>query len=589
MMNRWRLAAIALTIAAVVAVISTYRVFSQTYDEPAHIASGMEWLSRGKYTYDGAQHPPLTRVLAALGPFSRGARTQGYSDERFEGDVLLGQGAEYRTRLALARLGELPFLVLLCLASWLWGRRLLGDGGGALTVLFVVTNPNLLAHAGLATTDIGITATMAAALYSYVNWTARRTRRNALWFGFWMAVATLTKFSALPFIGLALLLAEVWRWYVVRTKREAWTFPLSQIGAAIVVGSIVLWAGYRFMVGPLQPGGVPIPAPPLFRGLGVFLGHASSGHAAFLLGRTSMKGWWYYFPVALAVKTPLPLLLLGIVGVATTLTSMRRKEFEASIPLCVVVAIMIVAMVSNVDIGIRHILPLYPFLALLAARGAIDLWAHVERARIAKGLTTALVASALFIVVRAHPDHLAYFNLLAGAHPDHILVDSNLDWGQDLYRLTDVMKRAKIDSITIAYFGSAQLQWAGVPNARRLGVHEITTGWIAASRTNLAGVWIGPELAWLYDNFKPVGKVGESLVLYYVPARNVLEPHDLTDLTSPTWTRGAGRDLKGSKTRAAPPSLGGAAVTSNARECYARTVAAEFNVTVMFEPELMQP
>src|SRR6476469_5205826 len=80
----WRLATIALSVAAIVAVVSTYSVFSQTYDEPAHIASGMEWLTRGTYTYDGAQHPPLTRVLAALGPYTRGARTAGYADERYE-------------------------------------------------------------------------------------------------------------------------------------------------------------------------------------------------------------------------------------------------------------------------------------------------------------------------------------------------------------------------------------------------------------------------------------------------------------------------------------------------------------------------
>jgi 4-amino-4-deoxy-L-arabinose transferase-like glycosyltransferase len=516
-MNRWRLSAIVLSAAAVVAVVSTYFVFSQTWDEAAHIACGMEWLTRGTYTYDAAQHPPLTRVLAALGPFARGARTVGYSDERHEGNVLLGQGAEYRVRLALARLGELPFLILLCAVSWMWGRRLLGEAGGALTVLLVVTNPNILAHAGLATTDIGITATMAAALYSYVHWTANRTRRNALWFGFWMAVATLTKFTALPFIGLTLLLAELWRRDVTRRNGQAWGFPIGQLAASVVVGLFVLWAGYRFMFGPIEAGGISVPAPPLFHGLIAFLGHASLGHEAYLFGRTSMTGWWYYFPVALAVKTPLPLLCLAAIGVAGTIRATRRAEFEAALPLFVVIAVMTVAMAANVDIGIRHILPLYPFLALLGARGAIDLWTRAGSARVAKGFTIALTAGALFVVVRAHPDHLAYFNPIAGSHPERILVDSNLDWGQDLYRLSATMKRAHIDSIVVAYFGSAQLSWAGVPNARPLGDHEITTGWIAASRSSLAGVSIGPELSWLYKNYKPAGEVGRSLLLYYVP------------------------------------------------------------------------
>jgi 4-amino-4-deoxy-L-arabinose transferase-like glycosyltransferase len=516
MQTRWRLIAAVLSLAAVIGVVSTYSVFSQTSDEPAHIACGMEWLSRGTYTYDGAQHPPLTRVLAALGPYSRGARSLGKINEIYEGDLILDRGPEYRIRLFLARLGELPFLILLCAASWLWGRRLLGEIGGALTVLLVVTNPNILAHAGLATTDIGITATMAAALYSYVRWTANRTRRNAVWFGLWMALAALTKFTALPYIGLTILLAEIWRWYIARSKREPWGFPAGQLGVSVVVGLLVLWAGYRFDFGPSHPGGVPVPAPALFRGLGTFLGHASRGHAAFLLGETSMTGWWYYFPVALAVKTPLPLLLLGIVGMAGTVTLMRRREFEPAIPLFVVIAIMAVGVTAHVDIGVRHILPLYPFLALLGARGAIDLWTRADSTRFVKGVTTALAASALFIVVRAHPDHLAYFNPLAGARPDRILVDSNLDWGQDLYRLADVVRKLRIDSVRVAYFGTADMQWAGVPNARRLEPNEAATGFVAASRTNLAGVWVGPAYQWLYK-YQVVGTVGPSLVLFYVP------------------------------------------------------------------------
>ena len=121
-----------------------------------------------------------------------------------------------------------------------------------------------------------------------------------------------------------------------------------------------------------------------------------------------------------------------------------------------------------------------------------------------------------FVVARAHPDHLAYFNPIAGAHPERILVDSNLDWGQDLYRLTDVMKRMRIDEIHVAYFGSADLRAAGVPNARRLEANERATGWIAASQTNLSGEWGGSGYQWLYD-YELVGRIGPSLLLFYVP------------------------------------------------------------------------
>ena len=120
------------------------------------------------------------------------------------------------------------------------------------------------------------------------------------------------------------------------------------------------------------------------------------------------------------------------------------------------------------------------------------------------------------MVARAHPDHLAYFDALAGSHPEHVLVDSNLDWGQDLYRLGDSVRRLHIDSVRVAYFGCANFAAAGVANAKVLYTTERPTGWVAASQMMLSGVWVGDGYAWL-RNYKPVGRVGPSLVLYYIP------------------------------------------------------------------------
>jgi hypothetical protein len=128
-----------------------------------------------------------------------------------------------------------------------------------------------------------------------------------------------------------------------------------------------------------------------------------------------------------------------------------------------------------------------------------------------------LLAWSLLIVVRAHPDHLSYFNALAGDHPEHVLVDSNLDWGQDLYRLRDtIVARGIRDTVRVAYFGTADVAAAGVPNARELGLHERATGWIAASETYLAGEWVGRAYDWLLD-YPPVARVGPSMRLWYIP------------------------------------------------------------------------
>jgi hypothetical protein len=127
-----------------------------------------------------------------------------------------------------------------------------------------------------------------------------------------------------------------------------------------------------------------------------------------------------------------------------------------------------------------------------------------------------LLIAAAAIPLRAWPDYLAYFNPVAGAHPERVLVDSNLDWGQDLYRLADTVRARRIDSLRVHYFGSAHLSAVGLTNARRLDKDERTTGWVAASETFLAGVWSDTSLRWLARR-TPVARIGPSMRLYFIP------------------------------------------------------------------------
>ena len=164
----WRAVALAITLAGALALAATYQTFSNTLDEPAHIAAGVEWLS-GRYDYD-AQRPPLGRIAAGMGPYLQGERVSSASSPAEDGARILGRGAHYRTTLALARLGELPFFILLCAVVWGWGRRLTDERGAAIATVLAATNPSLLAHAGLATTDIALAATVVAALFAFVVW-----------------------------------------------------------------------------------------------------------------------------------------------------------------------------------------------------------------------------------------------------------------------------------------------------------------------------------------------------------------------------------------------------------------------------------
>jgi 4-amino-4-deoxy-L-arabinose transferase-like glycosyltransferase len=521
----WRAVALAITLVGALALAATHYAFCNTYDEPAHIAAGVEWLS-GHYDYD-AQRPPLGRIAAGIGPYLYGERAALASSPTEDGARILGHGAHYRTTLALARLGDLPFFILLCAVVWGWGRRLTDERGAAIAVLLAATNPSLLAYAGLATTDIALTAVVVAALLAFVVWLDAPHWVAGLSLGGAVALAATADFIALPMLGLALPAI-----YAVRRRAKGtalWSGAarrrsLLAIALTIVAAVLMGWAVYGFSIGPVIDGSsVPMPAPGWFRGLLSYLTDTPAARPAFLLGDRSADGWWYYYPVALLVKTPLPLLLFATLGAAaTTRDFVRRRAAEPATVLAAIVAVLLVGAIAGEDAGVRLVLPVVALLPLLGAIATVELWQASGRSvpvqRLVRGTVVASFAAALIVPLRAHPDYLAYFNPIAGDRPELILVDSNIDWGQDLYRLGAVMKRMRIDSIAVAYYGSASLEAAGVRNARLLTAAERPRGWIAASQTMLAGVGGDGAYEWL-NELRPVGRVGSSLVLFYVPPR----------------------------------------------------------------------
>ena len=183
---------------------STWRTFGHTWDEPEHLAAGLELLDRGKYEYD-TEHPPIGRLMIALGPYLAGAHSFGTPppDGTQEGIDILYDGGHYDRTLMLARLGALPFLVMLLLAMWFWARQVgVSDGEALLGVLLLASVPPIIGHAGLAALDIPGTATTLLALYLFQRWLVSGARRDSILFGLAAGVAFATKLSAIPFIGL---------------------------------------------------------------------------------------------------------------------------------------------------------------------------------------------------------------------------------------------------------------------------------------------------------------------------------------------------------------------------------------------------
>lgn len=542
-------------------------MFSHTWDEPEHLAAGVELLDRGLYEYD-TEHPPIARVAIALGPYLAGAHSFGTSppDGTWEGRDILYSGGHYRRFLTLARLGTLPFLVLLLLATWLWSGRLFERSlERLLAVALLVSVPAVLGHAGLATLDVAAAATMLLALYTLERWLDSARVRDAMWLGLAAGLAVGTKFSAVPFIGCSLLVLALAHAVVRRRAASAATPPgtgtapaatatpgVRAVGLAVAalatlvplalayglrapnaarvaqrfgwaVSYLLLQGGLDHALGVLLAhlSWMPRTLRDVVSGMVAVKAHNDSGHLSYLLGEVRTTGWWYFYLVAIAVKTPLPLLVAGPVGLVGLVRSgWREHRLRQIAPALIVLTILVFASAfSRINIGIRHVLILYPFFALGAAwivgQAATALRSVRDRRLAAAGtvILTALLTWQFSVLWGAYPDYLAYFNE-AVAHPERVLVDSDLDWGQDLERLERRVAQLRIPHLSIAYRGTADLTREPLPPLTILPPHRQAHGWVAIfalARTRRPG-----NYAWL-DAYRPVERIGKSVDLYYIP------------------------------------------------------------------------
>ena len=320
-----------LTLIGSARIVSTYRVFSHTADEAWHIACGMEWLADAHYTLNPEQ-PPLSRVAMALGPYLTGTRPYHRPGAApsldQEMDEILYSGNHYERTLALARLGILPFFWIACAVVYFGGKRYFGPATAVLAVFLFSFLPPVLAHAGLATTDMACTALMGAVLLAAGVLLEEPSALHAAVFGLCGGLAILSKFSVLVFFPACAAAALVCYLAVARpgtrkiVKAGKALLPLLVLATAIACA--IVWAGYRFSLDHR------LPAPELWAGFRELWEHNARGHRAYALGRLSDHGFWYFFPLALAVKTPISFLILA--GAGLVLAVRNRSDWRAWLP-----------------------------------------------------------------------------------------------------------------------------------------------------------------------------------------------------------------------------------------------------------------
>jgi 4-amino-4-deoxy-L-arabinose transferase-like glycosyltransferase len=518
---------------------------SLTSDEPPHIAHGYLLLTTGDtWALGEHRHPPLLNMLSALPLLLQPERPVVTAVPGWRTDFVVFVRAMWpllgpvERQAYVARVPTMLLAVLLMALVARWARRSSGRLGALLAVSVMAFDPTMVAHSQLATTDVGTALFTFAAVCLATR--PRSGLMGALCVGAATGAAMASKGSAAMVLPVALALQTY------HTVAASWTRGAAerrrglQRSAALALvacltATAVLWASYGFRLDP-PTGGLRLPLAAHVRMVRLILGEKA--RTAFLMGEVRQGGWAWYFPFAFVVKTPLPFLVL--LGVAVLLpTSHRWKLLRHPALWLYPLSHLGTSVASGMNIGLRHLLPIYPFLYIaIGGLARAKLPCRVRSAHLWGPAIGLLVGWQAMEAAAVFPFGIAYFNQLVGGPKNgyRVLVDSNVDWGQSFMELSAYMQDAGVDSVRLSYYtwidpaayGVAYqpLPPAGDPAATLEHPYDPAPGIYAISATPLQGVMVSEE--GLYGWFRqrePDAQPGYGLLVYHVDERPV----------SPTW------------------------------------------------------
>lgn len=563
-----------------------------TWDEVGHLPAGYAYWKTGNFQLYPS-NPPLVKLWAALPLLFMDVKLDTNSVHwQRNREIEFGQLFLYETNdnsgtiFFWARLMIVSLGVTLGLLVFMWTKELYGQWPGLVALLLYTFNPNLIAHSLLTTSDMGFALSFFLALYTFYRVITRPSWLRLLGAGLAFGLAMAAKFSAiilLPiyFVIVILLLIfapmrlkfpftlGVVERYLHKERLRKVVYSGVTLAVLLLLVYAMLFANYGFQAEPLvrdadeqaklgallqkTPLGksetavqivselarnTPIPARDFFTAFSVMMGFTPQvGTAAqsvsrekFLMGKTSPNGFWYFPFVAFWFKTPIPLIVL----LALALCFIRKHDWFEMLFVLVPIAMMLLGTLKKPDFAYRYvILPLLPFFMVLI--GKLVSTEFMQRRFMQIALAALLVwnvGSALAI----YPHPLAYFNELAGGPRNgyKYMLESNLDWGQDLPALKRYMDEQHIEKIKFSYAGTANPAYYGIRYERLLGVDGYTFdpdfdqsqlpscgptyGVVAISATclqNIRGFYPNASYDWL-KSFQPDTLLGYSIFIYKI-------------------------------------------------------------------------
>lgn len=465
--------------------------------------------------------------------------------------------------LMLGRTGSISLSILLCLLIYRWSREWWGEWAALLVLFLAIFEPNLMAHGRLITTD-----TAAILCFLLAGYCLDRFLQSPRWLwlslmGVSFGLTWYAKHSGVLILPAFILAISLYIWRVPEHLRwfgSEWMMKLTRITRSLIyillillcvtgIGMFILWGGYGFEVGdtiepPIEAGRFllwqklwvncqtianlfghegevsdePFVAQTLWGAIRSWLpafshweaflanqNHLVSGHRGYFLGMISLHGWRSYYPILFLVKTPLPLLILMVIGCIVLAARKIQVESIRLFSICTIPLVYLIVLIfwNTANIGYRHALPALPYLFIFLVGPAfaylIEQLQGIKNSPQDKRKESYLLSllMALLLLWNAgeaiviHPHYLAYFNsMVGGARSGHtIAVDSNLDWGQDLFFLRDYLQKNDISDPYLIYFGPQDLLDAyGIPHRNVKHEDGLQPGIYVISATALHGI-----------------------------------------------------------------------------------------------------
>lgn len=583
---------------------------SAIMDELAHIPAAYSYLTKQDYRLNPEHPPLIKDIAAfpllflnLNFPLDVPAWTTDINGQWTMGSIFLYEAGNNPDQILFW--SRLPIMLLSLLFGWLfyrWIQKRYGEKIGLLSLFFFITSPTMIAHSRYVTTDLGAAFGFFIGITSFLAFLAKPNKKTLFITGIAFGITQVLKFSLILLIPFYILIGTLWvillhldhfRSFESKLKKITHFFreEFKFLGNCILIGIIgflVIYAVYAFHVWnypkdiqlrdtafnlhdvrfqPLAKGILAIsdisylrPAAQYLHGLLMVINRGTHGNTTYFLGETGNAGSPWYFPIAYFLKEQLAFLILAVIALILFIRSMiqahekstssilewMRDNFTLTASILFIGIYWINSILSPLNIGVRHVMPTFPFIYLLVSRELIR-WAHrytfTDPQTLKEWIFSLIeifikrIPRYLFLIVMllwmlgsmflAFPNYLPYYNAIAGGTENgyRFIVDSNYDWGQDLRRLSDFVKENNIQNIKLNYFGGgspryyvgdAYEEWwsaKGEPNE----------GWFAVSATLRQGSWgnptrgfeIKPEdrYEWLRDE-TPVARAGYSIFIY---------------------------------------------------------------------------